>query len=92
MVLTEVLNAASGQGALRTAAVAGVLELTDNPQVLVVPQTANQFRAALVEYAAVADQRWSLTDVASFQVMRRRRIFEALAYDRHFEQAGFVAM
>jgi predicted nucleic acid-binding protein len=28
----------------------------------------------------------------SFCVMNDRRIVEALAYDHHFEQAGFVAL
>ena len=35
------------------------------------------------------DQRFSLTDAVSFEVMRRRRIAVAFAYDRHFETAGF---
>ncbi len=33
-----------------------------------------------------------LTDCASFLVMEKRGIAEALAYDRDFEQAGFVAL
>lgn len=35
------------------------------------------------------DKHWSLTDCISFVVMRQRRITRALAYDHHFEQAGF---
>ena len=35
------------------------------------------------------DQRLSLTDVVSFEIMRTRRIREALALDEHFELAGF---
>jgi uncharacterized protein len=35
------------------------------------------------------DQRLSLTDVVSFEVMRTRRIREALALDEHFALAGF---
>ncbi len=53
------------------------------------PQTAEQYRAALRLYADRPDQRWSLTDCASFQLMESRGISEALAYDRDFEQAGF---
>ena len=37
-------------------------------------------------------RRWSLTDCASFLVMEERGITEALAYDRDFEQAGFVSL
>jgi predicted nucleic acid-binding protein len=35
------------------------------------------------------DQRLRLTDVVSFEVMRTRRIREALALDEHFALAGF---
>jgi predicted nucleic acid-binding protein len=39
-----------------------------------------------------ADKQWSLTDCVSFSVMEERRITRALAYDHHFEQAGFEAL
>jgi predicted nucleic acid-binding protein len=39
--------------------------------------------------ARFADQRMSLTDAISFEVMRRERIKQAFAFDRHFEIAGF---
>lgn len=35
------------------------------------------------------DQRLSLADAVSFEVMRARRIRQALALDEHFELAGF---
>ena len=38
------------------------------------------------------DKEWSLTDCASFEIMRGRGIREALTTDRHFEQAGFVRL
>jgi predicted nucleic acid-binding protein len=34
-------------------------------------------------------KEWSLTDCISFVVMNERKIRRALAYDHHFEQAGF---
>ena len=43
-------------------------------------------------YVARPDKDWSLTDCISFVVMRERGITEALTGDRHFEQAGFVAL
>ena len=42
--------------------------------------------------ASHADKVWSLTDCTSFVLMRQRGIADALAYDRHFEQAGFKAL
>ncbi len=35
------------------------------------------------------DQRFSLTDAVSFEVMRRERLTHAFAFDKHFEAAGF---
>ena len=39
--------------------------------------------------ARFADQRFSLTDAVSFELMRRERIRAAFAFDRHFVTAGF---
>lgn len=35
------------------------------------------------------DQRFSLTDAVSFEVMRRQKLRKALALDQHFATAGF---
>ena len=93
MALAEALNHLSGEGeTLRNLAVEMVRGLQDNAGIEVVPQTDEQFEAALDRYDARDDQRWSLTDCASFLVMEERNISEALAYDRDFEQAGFIAL
>ena len=93
MVLTEALDAMAGMGQFRRRfATQMVQALDDNPDVEIVPQTDAQFRAAVTRYAARSDQRWSLTDCASFLAMEERNIIEALAYDRDFKQAGFVAL
>ena len=93
MVLTEVLNHASKMGPNTRLATAQMLEdLENNPNVEIVSQTDSQFRAAVERYTSRSDQRWGLTDCASFLVMEERGLTEALAYDRDFEQAGFVAL
>jgi predicted nucleic acid-binding protein len=36
-----------------------------------------------------SDQSFSLVDAVSFEIMRRRRVTHAFAFDHHFEVAGF---
>lgn len=50
------------------------------------------FEAGLQLHAARPDKQWSLTDCISFVVMDERNVTRALAYDHHFEQAGFEAL
>ena len=93
MVLVEFLTSMSGRGAhLREGAARIVRGLVSDPNVTVVPQTSAQFEAALGRYASRLDQRWSLTDCASFLVMDEMDIREALAHDRDFKQAGFMPL
>ena len=93
MVLTETLDAMAGMGEFRRRLAIRMIQALDaDPYVTIIPQTDAQVRAAVERYAARGDQRWSLTDCASFLVMEERGITEALAYDRDFEQAGFVAL
>ena len=93
MVLTEALNFMSDLGEFRRRFAAQTVQrLKENPGVEIVPQTDAQFRACVEFYAARSDLRWILTDCASFLVMEERGLTEALAYDRDFEQAGFVAL
>ena len=93
MVLTEFLNHVSGGGSqVRRLAGETVLQWRADPNVEVVPQTSVQFEGALERYLTRLDQSWSVVDCASFIVMETRQIQEALAFDRHFEQAGFTPL
>jgi uncharacterized protein len=93
MVLVEVANMFGKEGAVFRALVQQTIaSLRENPNVTIEPQTSTLFREALEFYAAHRDKDWSLTDCASFLVMRQEEITEALAHDHHFEQAGFMAL
>jgi predicted nucleic acid-binding protein len=92
MVLAEVLNAFGDKGQLpRGAALAAVQAIVSDPSVDVVPQTRRLFQEALTLYGQRPDKGWSLTDCASFIIMKDRSITEALTPDHHFEQAGYIA-
>lgn len=65
-------------------------QLFDDPAYEWVDATAelvHEARAGWLE--RFRDQPFSLTDAVSFEVMRRRRITTAYAFDHHFEIAGF---
>jgi predicted nucleic acid-binding protein len=49
-------------------------------------------RAAIEMYSQHRDKEWGLTDCVSFVLMRQAGILEALTADKHFQQAGFVAL
>jgi predicted nucleic acid-binding protein len=93
MVFTELLNAFSGKGIFyRQKAVKFINYCFDNPEIEVVIQTDELFKNGLDLYNQRPDQAWSLTDCTSFHIMSQKNILEALAYDKHFEQAGFIAL
>jgi predicted nucleic acid-binding protein len=92
-VLVEVLAALSGAGAgVRRLAARFVRDLRADPSVEIVPQTSQSFEAGLALYERRPDKSYSLTDCISMQTMRARGITEALTYDHHFAQEGFVLL
>ena len=93
MVLTEVLNDFSKRGDyLRQVATKLIDSINENPNITLVSQTSEQFNKGLELYKNRLDKNWSLTDCVSFKIMEQMGIYEALAYDKHFEQAGFSAL
>ena len=93
MVLVEFLNYMARFGMdNRKLAVDTIRRLISDPNVEIIPQTSQQFVAAVQRYGERLDQRWSVTDCASFLIMERRDIQEALAHDRDFVAAGFAAL
>jgi predicted nucleic acid-binding protein len=93
MVLVEVLNHLSGFGEVaRHSAASFVMELYIRSEIGIIPQSTEQFISAAELYMRMTDKGWGLTDCSSFLIMREFRIEEALTSDKHFTQAGFVAL
>ena len=91
MVLVELANALSAVE-LRARAVVLIDELQTLPNVEIVWSSVGLFEKAWSLYRERPDKEWSLTDCASFVVMRERGINLAFTSDKHFEQAGFVRL
>ncbi len=91
MVLFELANALSAIE-LRARAVILVNELRMLPNVEIVWSNVELFEKAWSLYRERPDKEWSLTDCASFIVMKEHGINLAFTSDKHFEQAGFVRL
>ena len=87
-VLCE-LGALMSHGHLRQLFLELVSGLESAPHVEIIPASHEHFEAGLDLFSGRPDKEWSLTDCVSFVLMQRHNIAEALASDRHFEQAGF---
>ncbi|MEC4982928.1 MAG: PIN domain-containing protein [Oscillatoria sp. PMC 1068.18] len=66
-----------------------VLQIQDHPDININPSPSDLFYRAVTLYRTREDKQWSLTDCHSFLIMQDLGIPEALAHDKHFEQAGF---
>jgi predicted nucleic acid-binding protein len=69
-----------------------IQRLRANAQCRVIDASPALFAAAIEFHRRHADKSWSLTDCLSFHLMREMGMTRALAYDHHFEQAGFEAL
>lgn len=90
-VLFELANALSAIE-FRTRTVSFIDTLRRLASFEIVPTNAELFENALRLYRERPDKEWSLTDCASFVVMRERAINLAFTSDKHFEQAGFIRL
>jgi len=90
-VLVECVNSFS-KPKDRSAAHALVEHVRSDPLCEVIEASLDLFEAGLRLHRERLDKEWSLTDCVSFVLMKDRSIKRALAYDRHFEQAGFEAL
>jgi predicted nucleic acid-binding protein len=93
MVLTETLNQLSSVK-LRLIATSVIRELMANDLVTVVESHTPEvdWHNALTTYEQYKDKEWSHTDCASYLIMLKHQIGEALTPDHHFEQMRFTAL
>jgi len=90
-VLWECVNAFSGLPGRKSAyAIVQYVEVERGCEL--VSASPALLRAGLTLHRQRQDKEWSLTDCISFHIMQERGIRQALAYDQHFEQAGFIAL
>lgn len=87
-VLIEYCNALA-KHQLRNRAIAMVKLLATNPAFDIVHVTKEIYERSFGLYSNRPDKDWGLTDCISFEVMRERKIKQALTADMHFQQAGF---
>jgi uncharacterized protein len=66
--------------------------LRESPDVRILGPTPELFNRGIDLFRQRADKEWSLTDCISFIAMSDAGIKDALTGDRHFEQAGFLAL
>ena len=96
IVTTEFVLLELGNACARAADHADFLALVAamraSPRVRILPIGTGLFNRGLKRMASRPDKDWSLTDCISFVVMDDQDIKEALTADRHFEQAGFIAL
>jgi predicted nucleic acid-binding protein len=76
----------------RPKAQAAIAEIRSSQSWELVYATPELFSEGLSLHGSRPDKHWSLTDCVSFVVMQQRSLQRALAYDHHFEQAGFEAL
>lgn len=90
-VLLEVADALAAP-AMRVACARFLEELLGGSGTIVHPLGQELVTKGIERYRQREDKAWSLTDCISFVVMEQEQLTEALTGDRHFEQAGFVAL
>lgn len=76
----------------KQAALQTIGALRRSSRVEIVPLTRDLLDAAWARCERFADKEWDWIDCASFELMERRGLQEALTLDHHFTQAGFIPL
>jgi len=77
---------------LRRLASSLIERIERSARIEVVEVTSEIYRKGWQLYRERLDKDWGVIDCISFTIMQERSIVEALTADRHFQQAGFVAL
>ena len=89
-VLLEIGNALARS--FKKQAIEIISYFIESEEVEIFRHSSQIFDKAFALYKKYDDKEWSLVDCISFIVMRERGIKQALTFDSHFDQAGFVAI
>lgn len=73
-------------------AVTVIEDFLSSEEVEIVRLNPQLFERAFELYKKYKDKSWGLIDCISFVVMADAGVTEALTFDQHFEQAGFIAL
>ena len=92
-VLTETINFfASFPTPMRAAVSQLVVQIIQDHNIQVIPQTHESFLAGLELFQQRFDKGYSLTDCISMITMKNLNIMEILTHDKHFTQEGFLIL
>jgi uncharacterized protein len=96
IVMSDWVIAETGNGLARSSNrhrfVEAVTRLQKSPQVEIVFVDSILLDKTLTLYDQHQDKSWGLVDCTSFVIMNEMDIAKAFTSDRHFAQAGFVAL
>jgi predicted nucleic acid-binding protein len=92
-VLTETINFfASFPTPMRAAVSQLVVQIIQDHNIQVIPQTHESFLAGLELFQQRFDKGYSLTDCISMITMKNLNIIDILTHDKHFTQEGFLIL
>ena len=91
-VLTETINFFASFPAPMRAVYQLVVQIIQDHNIQVIPQTHESFIAGLELFQQRFDKGYSLTDCISMITMKNLNIIDILTHDKHFTQEGFLIL
>jgi uncharacterized protein len=91
-ILAEFMALADARRQSRATSLRFVNKIINSRDFTLIWLTEADYRESLALLQARPDKDYSLCDAASFVLMQRFNIHEALTTDHHFEQEGFVRL